>query len=379
MNPATNLGLTGFSCKKLRNLKGIPVNNEQPQRQQSDFHSDEIDLFELIESIWKEKLLIIIITALATSLAVAYALITKPTYQTTTIFYQPSTSAIQDYNLGRSEAGFSEFKVSDIYDIFLTNLNSQQLRNEFFEEVYLPSLTEEEQQAKRSALLNRLNSALTVKQANAKENKDLYQIVVELQDPEIAAQWANLYLQKAIDLSKKEIATNIDAEIEKRKSSITLRLENSLEKTKAERQDEIIRLKEALRIANDIGIVNPSLPDGKSTQEGANYVDRNLTYMRGTKALKSQIEILETRKNDLAFVPDLQKLIAELNLLNALSLNFDKAEVVRIDKKALIPDTPIKPKKTLTVLVGGVLGGMLGVFAALLRTAIRQRKQNKAL
>ncbi len=379
MNPATNLGLTGFSCKKLRNLKGIPVNNEQPQRQQSDFHSDEIDLFELIESIWKEKVLIIIITALVTSLAVAYALLAKPTYQATTVFYQPTASAIQSYNFGRKEAGFAEYSTSGIYSTFVTNLNSQQLRTEFFEEVYLPSLTEEQQKAPRSALLNRLNGALTVKQSNAKENNNLYEVTVQLQNPEITAQWANLYVQKAITLSKKEIENNINSEIEARKASINLSIENALTRTQAERQDEIIQLKEALKIANAIGLVNPSLPDGKATQEGANYVDRNLTYMRGSKALKSQIETLEKRKDDHAFVPSLQNLIAQLNLLNALPLNFDQAEIIKIDKTALTPDTPIKPKKTLIVLIGIVLGGMLGVFAALVRTALRQRKQNKAL
>src|SRR5690554_6115879 len=180
------------------------------QTQQNTYNSDEIDLFELIESIWKEKVLIIIITALVTSLAVAYALLAKPTYQATTVFYQPTASTIQSYNFGRKEAGFAEYSISEIYSTFTTNLNSQQLRTEFFEEVYLPSLTEEQRQAPRSALLNRLNSALTVKQSNAKENNNLYEVTVQLQDPEITAQWANLYVQKAITLSKKEIENNIN-------------------------------------------------------------------------------------------------------------------------------------------------------------------------
>lgn len=354
------------------------MNNEQPPRQQNDFHSDEIDLFELIESIWKEKILIIIITVLVTSFAVAYALVAKPTYQATTVFYQPTASAIQSYNFGRKEVGFSEYSISEIYNTFITSLNSQQLRTQFFEEIYLPSLTKEQQQAPRSTLLNSLSSAVSVKQSNPKENKNLYEVTVQQQDPAVAAKWANLYVQMAITLSKSEILENIASEVEARKASINLSIESALAKTQAMRQDEITQLKEALNIANAIGLVNPSLPDGKATQEGANYVDRNLTYMRGSKALKSQIETLEKRKDDHAFVPGLQNLIAQLNLLNALPLNFDKAEVVKIDKTALTPDTPIKPKKRIIVMIGFVLGGMLGVFAALIRTAIRQRKQQTA-
>ena len=92
-----------------------------------NINNDEIDLFELIEAIWKEKFLIITITTIFTLLAVAYALVATPVYQATTTFYQPSANSIQAYNLGRKEAELSEFDISGIYSVFLTNLNSQQL------------------------------------------------------------------------------------------------------------------------------------------------------------------------------------------------------------------------------------------------------------
>lgn len=264
------------------------MSNEQP-RQPDNFHSNEIDLFELIESVWKEKILIVIITAIVTSLAVTYALLATPIYQASTVFYQPSASAIQSYNLGRKEAELTEFTISDIYRVFLTNLNSQQLRNDFLENVYLPSLSTKEQQAPRSALLAGLNNSLSIRQSNPKENKNEYQISVNHKDAQKAAEWANLYLQKAVSLSKKELKKDINSEMNTRKKSIQLKVDNLLTQARAERQDEIVRLKEALSIAKAIGLENPSLPTGKSTEEGANYVDRNLAYMRGSKALESQI------------------------------------------------------------------------------------------
>src|SRR5690554_1711526 len=262
------------------------------QNQQNTYNSDEIDLFELIESIWKEKLLVILITAAVTAIALTYALTTEPTYQASTTFFQPPANAIQSYNLGRKAADFDEYSITDIYDIFLTNLNSQQLRSEFFNEVYLPSLSVE-QQASLSALRNGFNNTLTVKQADPKGNKHLYQVTVELNDAEKAANWANLYLQKAITISKQEIEKNIATEIDTQKQFIKLKIDNLLAKAKIERQDKIICLKEALNIAKAIGLENPSLPAGKTTEEGANYTDRNLTYLRGSKALQSQIQTLE--------------------------------------------------------------------------------------
>lgn len=52
----------------------------------------------------------------------------------------------------------------------------------------------------------------------------------------------------------------------------------------------------------------------------------------------------------------------------------DKLNLVRIDQVAVEPTSPIKPKKSLIVALGIVLGGMLGVFAALIRSMIRKRK-----
>lgn len=338
--------------------------------QTSNINNDEIDLFELIEAIWKEKFLIIAITAIFTLLAVAYALVATPVYQATTTFYQPSASSIQAYNLGRKEANLAEFDIPGIYSVFLTNLNSQQLRNEFFEEVYLPSLTPEQQLAPRDSLLTSLSQTIQIKQVDPKENKFKYQVSVEHEDAEQAAQWANQYLQKAIVLTKQELAHDIQSELSTRKASIQLQIDSMLAKAQAERQDEIIRLKEALSIAKAIGLENA----GKTTEEGANYVDRNLTYMRGSKALASQIEVLENRESDLAFVPELRDLTAQLNFLKNIILNDENTEVVKIDNVALTPETPIKPKKVQIVAIGIVLGGMLGGFAALVRIAIRQRK-----
>ena len=43
--------------------------------------ADEIDLFELFQSIWQERILIVIITAVVTVLALIYALAATPIYQ----------------------------------------------------------------------------------------------------------------------------------------------------------------------------------------------------------------------------------------------------------------------------------------------------------
>lgn len=53
----------------------------------------------------------------------------------------------------------------------------------------------------------------------------------------------------------------------------------------------------------------------------------------------------------------------------------DKLALVSLDQLATQPSRAVKPKKVMIVAVGIVLGGMLGLFAALLRSAIRKRSQ----
>jgi hypothetical protein len=52
----------------------------------------------------------------------------------------------------------------------------------------------------------------------------------------------------------------------------------------------------------------------------------------------------------------------------------DPSSLVSITAEARTPGAPIKPKKALILALSVVLGGMLGVFAALIRGAIRKRK-----
>ncbi|MNG38729.1 cryptic autophosphorylating protein tyrosine kinase Etk [compost metagenome] len=56
-----------------------------------------------------------------------------------------------------------------------------------------------------------------------------------------------------------------------------------------------------------------------------------------------------------------------------MKLESQKVAVARQDGAVEVPDRPIKPKKPLVVALGVVLGGMLGVFIALIRLMLRKR------
>lgn len=341
---------------------------------------DEIDLFELVQSIWQEKLTVILVTVLITALAVIYALLATPVYETEVTLLPPQTSDIQAYNQGlialkdNDGAWLKEYTAKLVYTEFLDNLRSRQLRNQALDEFYLPLLPKDTDLTNRQALHQRFSRVLSIKQPDIKNMPDLYAVQVQFTDPEQAAMLANDYVQLALQKTKQQLKADVEAEHTRLRVDLESQLESLQRQAAQERQDELVKLKEALIVAENLGIEQPILPVGKSTREGAAYVDRNLLYMRGAKALQAQISVLESRQSDLPFIENYQELAAKLELLKTLKLDNNQVAVATIDELAEVPVKPVKPKKSLIVAVGFSVGGVLGIFIALIKAAIRKRK-----
>ncbi len=90
--------------------------------------------------------------------------------------------------------------------------------------------------------------------------------------------------------------------------------------------------------------------------------------------LKRQLKLLEqnatsralkNRKDDAPFIAELRKMENELKRLKDVEFNPKLLKVARIDQYAYVPEKAIKPKRTLIVAVAFVLGLFLAIFAAL--------------
>jgi len=101
-----------------------------------------------------------------------------------------------------------------------------------------------------------------------------------------------------------------------------------------------------------------------------------MDYMRGAKVIESEIKILKSRKNDDAFIPELRNLEEEYSYLTSINLDKASLKVVTIDQHAYIPEKPIKPRKLWVLAISVVLGSMLGIMLAFIRSAIKSRKES---
>lgn len=356
---------------------------------------NEIDPIELAKSLWNQKWLILGITAITTAIALIYALMTTPLYEAKSSVIAPKRSDISGYNVARlsiatamgnrlqghdsGENAPSVFTTEEVYSVFKRNLLSASLRNTFFESRYLPYLGESmsEDQDARDRLLEHFRKVLVVHEPDARQRPGLYEVKVELSDAELAAQWANEYIEVAAKRAEQEMIDDISSEIRNRQRITTLQIERLRASASAQRMDRIARLEEALQVALALGIEAPQITAGRvnADSELAAFVEGDLMYMRGTKALKAELDVLRSREIDDPFVPDLRRLQSRLELLDNIEINRDAVAVYTLDGIAQVPETPIKPNKTLIVVFGLLLGGILGCVVALVRLAVRHHSK----
>ncbi|MDD1976837.1 LPS O-antigen chain length determinant protein WzzB [Pseudomonas tussilaginis] len=328
---------------------------------------DEIDLFELLGVLWRQKLLIILTAAIVTGGAVAYALLATPIYEAKVVVQPPSQSNISQLNYGRGgDSGLAVLSVKDVYDVYLRNLQSESLKREFFRKVYLPSLPENQRQGSQDELYSRLNSTLTIAVAS-KNSPSRYHVMATLPDAEKAAQWVVQYVQMAGDHAKREVIKDVRGDVMVKASNLEQQIAAARESTRKQREDQIVQLTEALKVAESIGLEKPPIISNNLSSELTAAMDGSLTYMRGSKALRAEIDNLRSRSSDDPFIDNLRVRQEVMAFYRTLEIDPGVIEVYRQDGAIELPDKPVKPKRLMIVVLGGLVGLMLGLAMALIR------------
>ncbi len=324
-------------------------------------------------------MLILSCMLLITALAAAYTFMKVPVYQASAGVAPPKLSDIAEYNLGRSEADLEEYEVADVYGVFKNNLLSGALKRQFFENTYLTSLSKDQSSIASDQIWKRFNDDFTVQMPD-ENNPGLLVVKVLGVKPELVAGWANMYVEMAAEKSVKDMQVNIQTEIGIKIQSLSRQIDSLRVTALKRRDDRIVRLKEALLIADAVGFDSPQVTQGKTSSDGdfAEFMDGNLMYMRGAKAVQAELAILEKRTNDDPYIPELRDIENQLEFLQKIDFSPDNVAVYSLDSKAQIPETPIKPNKALILVLGVIGGAILGVFIALVRFVLAGRQMQAA-
>jgi len=279
--------------------------------------------------------------------------------------------------------------VDDVFNSFQSVFKLEQIKNDMVSGITLSRKSSDPELD--AEIINRL-----VQIASDNVRNNLFENISEKVNAQI------LGLSEEIrQLRDNYVANNLDkidrlrVQNKIKEESIRNQIEALRHKAVNDRKDRIKILSEHAVIAHDYGIM---LGTGTKLL-GVNIERQSPLYLRGEKVLLTEIELLKNRQSDDPFIPGLRELGRQLVLLK-LKLKtkiagftvkdksdifidglqereiqlqslqgfeltrFQLGSVMRVHQEAFPSKVRIKPKRKLIVALGGVLGLMLGVFAA---------------
>ena len=305
-------------------------------------------------------------------------------YATTTLtntarVMPPNANDVLPYNLGRSEAGLTTLDVESAYALFQRSLTSQSTRRWFLEEHYLPYRREQGDSSNRDALAQQMTGVPMVRRPDERNNPSIYEVTINIDKPELAALWANSYVQHAAARSRQNLEARTNLEIANRSTELKNRITVVRNSTLDQRKDRIARLQEALQIAEAVGFDSPQITRGQTAAEGdlSQIIDGNLLYMRGSRAIRAELELLEGRKNDDPFITELRQIEQNIALLNLIGAVPETVQLFTLDSIPEVPERPIKPRKARIVILGFIFGGLLACLIALAQGSSPRRRTDK--
>jgi LPS O-antigen subunit length determinant protein (WzzB/FepE family) len=160
--------------------------------------------------------------------------------------------------------------------------------------------------------------------------------------------WLTAYLKYVSDLTVAELVSDARSKMDTKVDDVERQLMVLPERVKLERNTRIALLKESLVIAEDLKLHEFTLGQNAAKFSESGFNEGSIPfYFLGTKAIKSELEMLESRKEDLWFARDYAMLTAQRNLLKSIKIDENKVSTYRLAKAATIP-VRIKPNYRLT-------------------------------
>lgn len=339
-------------------------------KQSQTGYNDGIDLLALILVLWRQKWLILFTTFLCTFVGIVFIWFAKPVYEVKAYVFPPTEGDIAAFNYGKSvkkNPFLKVFSVEDIYGIFTHNLFSQSMKQLFFKEVFLPSFPENHnKKLSYGTMFDKFESALTIKQA--KQIPTDYIITVRNHNASIAEEWAQRYIALVNERTVADVRQIIQSQNNNIVNGLKLKIDIAKKVAQKRRQDQLIQLKEDLNIASAIGLNAPFYSQEKDYSLQANKAVPR--YLRGAKALQTQINIISSRKSDDPFSTELRYAQEELSFYKNINVNTGSVAVFRLDGKIEALDRPVSPKKSIIIIASMMIGLFLGLSIAFIRNLL---------
>lgn len=426
---------------------------------------DEAELRDFIKKIIQHKKPAIFTFSFIFLIFLVYAFIASPTYKAKTLFLPPTIGDVAPLKIPTTTEQSSvildinQELVKNIYEHFEKNLNSLNLRRKIFQNTNIINFFKENThtQADIELIFNKFNDNITVEKTTTKKDSSILapiNLTLKGSDPRLIADTLNQIANLALSTTKQESIRDIIEQVNFKKAQLGReitelrakadrkntdeivklqevdkiereKLEDQIktfrESAKIKRMDRIIELTEAAKIAESIGLTEKAaLLENTvlaNNDRNAFYTEVNTQpqplYLRGSKALRSEIKELTERTSDDPFIPglrDLQDKVellktnrqvealkarksndpfietlrdkeSELAILQAFKIDPNQVSVATLDRAAYPPEKRESPNRTKILLLGTIVGLILGILAAFLANfwqSLRLEDEGKA-
>jgi chain length determinant protein (polysaccharide antigen chain regulator) len=376
-------------------------------RQQFD---DEIDLFELFETVWNGKWTILLTSFFASLLSLGYIFFKPASFSVTSELNPASSSVFTRYAALNEVLKSNSFDYAidkeKVFESFVSEFNDyEEVKMALKDNEYvLSTLAKTEPNEQKNILVS---LAKEFKIQSPAKNQTNWTASFEWNDAEEGKKVLYSSINQTLDNVKSSVINDIDTladALEIRNTLKAQQLDNDLrslnEAITLEIEQRMLFLKEQASIARALDIKsnlldasglaksqssNVTLSEGNKVTLSVNSNDTSF-YLRGYAAIEAELRMLELRTNEaslkfdnryVSLMSDLALIkndtsVQQLKVLKEVIENANAKEWVVFDPA--LADVKSNSKPALYLALAIVLGGMIGTVIVLIRSAIRKRK-----
>lgn len=340
---------------------------------------DEIDLFELLGTLWKKKWVILCVTLLTTGLAAVYAFTAKEQWTAKTYIQAPRIAELGSYLKFRqayarilNQPLDTGALASGLFSDLILIAESPDTKFKFLENTaYYKKETQSlsSEQDKKIWLTEQVSKNLVITPPKEKENISYYTIQASADSAKEAYTLLQGYLKdvnnQAVTLSLDEFDQNINTLLVSLKKEV-----NDIDfQKKAEKLDKIAYIQRDLTTAEQAGIT-----DYRSSKNGFDNAQSSYKFLLGEKLLSAELKA--TKDAPIIYPFRYYEVKRQIDELEGFLRDNIQAQAYRYQMMPAEPLKKDKPKKALILVLGALLGGMLGIISVLINSAITNRKES---
>ncbi|CAH6883352.1 LPS chain length-determining protein [Vibrio chagasii] len=352
--------------------------------------SDIINLRELLKALWDGKLLIILVVALFTASSVVLALLSQEwwssnakitkaqpyevaAYQQQVKQFQPVFDVYQDDGTVLVSKDLDRLVDSDIlFQRFVNAFNSTNNKRSFLEnsaefqesQSSMLSTSSDTEVGDSRVMYSAWFNKISASKVDKTDGNSPYVISFQTTTKESSFNLLTAYILATESKVHQDAFNNLSAVVSGKRNELIQQKRILESQASNQLLVETERAKYASKIAKSAGVDRP-IQTGNEKEL--------FSIDLGAKGLDAKIKALESVKNLSVIEPRLQQINAKLDMLDQLEVDRTvEFQTFRYIENVEQPINRDKPKRSLIVVLGTLLGGVLGVVIVLIRFAFRK-------